>query len=289
MQSILILFTQSPAVFYLLVAIFSLCIGSFLNVVIYRTPLILQREWQNECQHYLNPDKNLPKQETFNLSLPASHCPQCQHALCWYHNIPLVSWLLLAGKCYFCKKPIGVRYPLVELLTLICSLCVAYVFGPTLQMLAGLIFTWTLITLSFIDFDSQLLPDRFTLPLAAAGLLLNSFTLYTTPSSAIWGYVVGFLSLWSVYMLFKLLRNKEGMGFGDFKLLAALGAWLGLSMLPLIILLSSCVGAIIGMILLKIRKADLPFAFGPYLAAAGWIALLWGDKIMAYYLSYAMP
>lgn len=283
------LFTQYPAMFYLLVAIFSLCIGSFLNVVIYRTPIIMQQQWHDECQQYINPEYIQPEQPRFNLSLPASHCPECQHPLCWYHNIPLLSWLLLVGKCHYCQHPISIRYPLVELLTLLCSICVAYVFGPSLHMLAGLGLTWTLIALAFIDLDTQLLPDRYTVPLAAAGLLLNSFSLYTTPQLAIWGYIIGFLCLWSVYYLFKLFTGKEGMGYGDFKLLAALGAWIGPMLLPLIILLSSLVGAIIGIVLLKIRKENLPFAFGPYIAFAGWIAFLWGEKIMDFYLGYAMP
>lgn len=282
------LFTQYPAMFYLLVAIFSLCIGSFLNVVIYRTPIMMQQQWQEEYLSDQDPEYT-SIQATFNLSLPASHCPNCQHPLRWYHNIPLLSWLLLAGKCHYCQHPIGIRYPLVELLTLLCSVCVAYVLGPSLQMLAGLGLTWTLIALAFIDFDTQLLPDRYTAPLAAAGLLLNSFSLYTTPQLSIWGYVIGFLSLWSVYYLFKLFTGKEGMGYGDFKLLAALGAWMGPMLLPLIILLSSCVGAIIGIVLLKIRQENLPFAFGPYIAIAGWIAFLWGERIMDFYLGYAMP
>lgn len=282
------LFTQYPAMFYLLVAIFSLCIGSFLNVVIYRTPIMMQQQWQEEYLSDQDPEYT-PIQTTFNLSLPASHCPNCQHPLRWYHNIPLLSWLLLAGKCHYCQHPIGIRYPLVELLTLLCSVCVAYVLGPSLQMLAGLGLTWSLIALAFIDFDTQLLPDRYTAPLAAAGLLLNSFSLYTTPQLSIWGYVIGFLSLWSVYYLFKLFTGKEGMGYGDFKLLAALGAWMGPMLLPLIILLSSCVGAIIGIVLLKIRQENLPFAFGPYIAIAGWIAFLWGERIMDFYLGYAMP
>lgn len=289
MQSTLIFFSQYPVMFYFLVALFSLCIGSFLNVVIYRTPIIMQQQWHDECQSYIDPAYTPSQQKIFNLSLPASHCPTCQHALRWYHNIPLVSWLLLAGKCHYCQHPIGMRYPLIELLTMLCSVCVAYVFGPSIQMLAGLGLTWALIALACIDLDTQLLPDRYTAPLAAAGLLLNSFSLYTSPQHAIWGYIIGFLCLWSVYYLFKLFTGKEGMGYGDFKLLAALGAWMGPMQLPLIILLSSCVGAIIGMVLLKIRKENLPFAFGPYIALAGWIAFLWGEKIMDAYLGYAMP
>ena len=284
MQAMIQFFVQSPVALYLFIAILSLCIGSFLNVVILRTVAIMQQEWQQECQLLLNPDTPIIAQQKLSLSHPASHCPKCQTAIRWYHNIPLLSWLLLRGKCYRCQTAISIRYPLIELLTMLCSLCVVAVFGPTLQMLAGLFFTWMLITLTFIDFDSQLLPDRFTLILAAVGLALNTENLFTTPSLAIWGYVIGFLSLWVVYYGFKLVTGKEGMGYGDFKLLAALGAWLGPLMLPLVILLSSVLGVIIGIILLKIRKENQAFAFGPYIAIAGWIALLWGAPIMELYL-----
>lgn len=295
MQEIIQYFIQSPTALYLVVAIFSLCIGSFLNVVILRTVKIMQLEWEQECQMFLASERADTGQEatlaqpeaiTFNLSHPASHCPQCMTPIRWYHNIPVLSWLMLGGKCQHCRNPIGIRYPLIELLTMFCSLCVVYVFGPTFAMLAGLVLTWTLIALTFIDFDSQLLPDRFTLTLAAAGLVVNTLGLYhLNASTAVWGYVIGFLSLWLVYYVFKLITGKEGMGYGDFKLLAALGAWMGPLMLPLIILLSSALGAIIGMILLRIRKENLPFAFGPYIAIAGWIAFLWGEPLMQWYLS----
>lgn len=289
MHSLSILFTQFPLLFYLCIAILGLCMGSFLNVVIYRTPLILKRQWSDECKQYLNPDYQPEQRPSFNLSLPASHCPQCHHQLRWYHNIPLLSWLILKGRCANCQQPIGIRYPFIELLTMFCSLTVAYVLGANLAMLAGLGLTWTLIALTFIDFDHQLLPDTYTIPLAVTGLLLNSWNFYTTAQQAIWGYLIGFLSLWLVYYGFKYCTGKEGMGYGDFKLLAALGAWMGPIMLPLIILLSSSLGAIIGVILLKIHKESRPFAFGPYIAIAGWIAFLWGEKIMDYYLNYAMP
>lgn len=289
MQSLVILFTISPTLFYLIIAILGLCMGSFLNVVIYRTPLILKQRWTHECKQYLDPNFQPEPQQKFNLSLPASHCPQCQHKLKWYHNIPLFSWLILNGRCAYCKQSIALRYPLVELISMCCTVIVAYVYGPSLEMLAGFGLTWTLIALTFIDFDSQFLPDSYTIPLAMAGLLLNSWSLYTSPQQAIWGYLIGFLSLWLVYQGFKYFTGKEGMGYGDFKLLAALGAWMGPSMLALIILLSSSLGAIIGIILLKIHKESQPFAFGPYLAIAGWIAFLWGEKIMDYYWGYALP
>jgi leader peptidase (prepilin peptidase)/N-methyltransferase len=232
----------------------------------------------------LHPEQPIIDEDKLTLSKPASTCPKCHSPIRWYQNIPVISWLVLRGKCGTCQNPISIRYPFIELLTMVCSLIVAVVFGATIQMLLGLLLTWVLITLTFIDFDTQLLPDRFTLPLAALGLGINTFTIYTSPSSAIWGYLIGFLCLWIVYYLFKLITGKEGMGYGDFKLLAALGAWMGPMMLPLIILLSSVVGAIIGIILMKMRGENQPFAFGPYIAIAGWIAFLWGDQIMKVYL-----
>ncbi|GGI61216.1 type 4 prepilin-like proteins leader peptide-processing enzyme [Acinetobacter vivianii] len=232
----------------------------------------------------LNPEQPIIDQSKLTLSQPASTCPKCDSAIRWYQNIPVISWLALRGKCGTCQNPISIRYPFIELLTMLCSLVVVAVFGPTLKMLFGLVLTWVLITLTFIDFDTQLLPDRFTLPLAALGLGINSYAIYTSASLAIWGYIIGFLCLWIVYYIFKLITGKEGMGYGDFKLLAALGAWMGPMLLPLIVLLSSMVGAIIGIILMKMRGENQPFAFGPYIAIAGWIAFLWGDQIMKVYL-----
>ncbi|SUU05563.1 prepilin peptidase [Acinetobacter haemolyticus] len=284
MQQFLNYFIENPTALYLAVGLFSLCIGSFLNVVIFRTPRMMEQEWQQECQILLHPEQPIIEEEKLTLSQPASTCPKCHTPIRWYQNIPVISWLVLRGKCAACQNPISIRYPLIELLTMGCSLVVVAVFGPTLQMLFGLVLTWVLITLTFIDFDTQLLPDRFTLPLAALGLAINSFAIYTTANSAIWGYVIGFLCLWIVYYLFKIFTGKEGMGYGDFKLLAALGAWMGPMLLPLIVLLSSVVGAIIGIILLKMRGENQPFAFGPYIAIAGWIAFLWGDQIMKVYL-----
>lgn len=284
MQDLIQYFIQVPTALYIAVGILSLCIGSFLNVVIYRTPKMMEQEWRTDCQLLLHPEQPIIDESKITLSKPNSSCPKCQSPICWYQNIPVISWLILRGKCGSCQNPISIRYPLIELLTAVCSLTVVAVFGPTLQMLFGLIFTWVLITLTFIDFDTQLLPDRYTLPLAALGLGLNSYALYTSATASIWGYLLGFLCLWIVYYLFKVITGKEGMGYGDFKLLAALGAWMGPFMLPLIVLLSSVVGAIIGIILLKIRKENQPFAFGPFIAIAGWIAFLWGDQIMKIYL-----
>jgi len=268
-----------------LVALLGLCVGSFLNVVIYRMPKMMQQGWRNECQLFLHPEQQFSPEPAMTLSRPASSCPSCGHRIRWYENIPLVSWLMLRGKCSQCGTPISWRYPLVELGTMLASLLVFISFGATLTMLAALGLTWALIALAGIDFDTQLLPDRITLPLAAAGLWVNTQGLFTTPSLAIWGYVLGFLALWSVYIVFKLVTGKEGMGYGDFKLLAALGAWLGPMMLPLIILLSSVIGAVIGIIIMRVKKQNLPFAFGPYIAIAGWVALLWGAQIVSAYLS----
>lgn len=275
---------QTPIALYLVVGVVSLCIGSFLNVVIYRTPKMMEQEWQQECTMLLHPEQAIIDESKLTLSQPASTCPQCKTKIRWFQNIPIISWLFLKGKCGSCENPIGIRYPLIELLTAVSSLMVVAVYGPSIQMLFGLILTWMLIALTFIDFDTQLLPDRYTLTLAGLGLALNSYSIYVSPSSAIWGYIIGFLCLWTVYYLFKVITGKEGMGYGDFKLLAALGAWMGPLLLPLIVLLSSLVGAIIGIILLKIRKENQPFAFGPYIAIAGWIAFLWGGKIMTAYL-----
>ncbi|QIO07050.1 prepilin peptidase [Acinetobacter shaoyimingii] len=284
MHELTALFIEYPIYLYITVGIISLCIGSFLNVVIYRTPKMMEQEWKQDCQMLLHPEQAIIDESKITLSKPDSSCPKCKQPIRWYQNIPVISWLALRGKCGSCKNPISIRYPLIELLTAICSLIVVWVYGPTLQAFFGVILTWVLIALTFIDFDTQLLPDRYTLPLAALGLGINSYAIYTTPTSAIWGYIIGFLCLWIVYYLFKIITGKEGMGYGDFKLLAALGAWMGPMLLPLIILLSSCVGAMIGIILLKVKKENQPFAFGPYIAIAGWIAFLWGDQIMKAYL-----
>ena len=284
MQELIAYFIDNPTALYIAVGLLSLCIGSFLNVVIYRTPKMMEQEWRQDCQMFLHPEQAIIDESKLTLSKPASTCPKCRTEIRWYQNIPVISWLVLRGKCGSCQNPISIRYPLIELLTALASLVIVSVFGPTLQMLFGLLLTWILIALTFIDFDTQLLPDRYTLTLAALGLGINSYAIYISPTSAIWGYIIGFLCLWIVYYLFKIITGKEGMGYGDFKLLAALGAWMGPLMLPLIVLLSSLVGAIIGIVLLKIRKENQPFAFGPYIAIAGWIAFIWGEPIMKAYL-----
>lgn len=285
MQDVVQLLINTPWLLTVVIAVLGLCIGSFLNVVIYRLPKIMEQEWRYECAILLN--GSATETPVLTLSKPASTCPKCQHKIRWYENIPLISWIVLGGKCSTCKASIGIRYPVVELITMFASIVVVMTFGPTFKMLAALVLTWVLIALTGIDFDTQLLPDSLTLPLAGLGLLVNTQGLFTSPTQSIWGYVIGFLVLWLVYIVFKLITGKEGMGYGDFKLLAALGAWLGPLMLPMIILLSSLVGAIIGIVLLKIRNENQPFAFGPFLAIAGWIALIWGNELMILYLGHA--
>lgn len=281
----LLLLQQSEMTAIIVFAILGLCVGSFLNVVIYRTPLMLEQQWLHECQCLLNPYQHIEPEPAITLSRPASRCPHCGHFIRWYENIPVISWLiLLRGKCSDCGTPISFRYPLVEIITAILSVLVIVKFGVTLKGGSALILTWVLIALTGIDFDKQLLPDRFTLPLAGLGLLVNTQSLFVSPTQAIWGYVIGFLCLWVVYQLFLLITGKEGMGYGDFKLLAGLGAWLGPMMLPLIILLSSVIGTIVGVILIKQSGESKPFAFGPYIAIAGMVALLYGHDILQWYL-----
>lgn len=274
--------------FVLSAALLGLLVGSFLNVVIYRLPIMMQREWRAQAREYLEcPPEQIS--ERFNLLLPSSRCPHCGHRIRSWENIPLVSWLALRGKCSSCRAPISSRYPLVELACGLLSGYVAWHFGLTWQAGAMLFLTWGLVAMSMIDIDHQLLPDSLVLPLLWLGLILNGFGLFVSLESALWGAVAGYLSLWSVYWLFKLVTGKEGMGYGDFKLLAMLGAWGGWQVLPLTILLSSVVGAVLGTILLRVQRAEssTPIPFGPYLAIAGWIALLWGDRITESYLQFA--
>jgi leader peptidase (prepilin peptidase)/N-methyltransferase len=274
--------------FVLFALLIGLLIGSFLNVVVYRLPLMLERDWKTQAREILALPSE-PQQATFNLILPNSQCPQCGHEIRPWENIPLLSFLALRGKCSSCKTPISKRYPLVELACGLLSAYVAWHFGFTWQTAGMLLLTWGLLAMSLIDADHQLLPDALVLPLLWLGLIANYFGLYASLGDAVWGAVAGYLSLWSVYWLFKLVTGKEGMGYGDFKLLAMLGAWGGWQVLPLTILLSSLVGAILGLIMLRLRNAETstPIPFGPYLAIAGWIALLWGDQITGTYLQIA--
>ena len=293
MQSIIEVM-QSQLWFYLTtVGLVSLCVGSFLNVVIYRLPLMMQREWQSECRLLLGDELNTnqakPKNtsEPFNLVKPNSTCPKCKTAIKPWQNIPIISWLILKGKCASCSNPISIRYPAIEAITALLSLVVAYTFGATEQALLYIVITWALVALTFIDIDHMLLPDQLTLPLVWLALIAAVAGITITPSDAIMGAAFGYLSLWSVFWLFKLLTGKEGMGYGDFKLLALFGALLGWQSLLTIILLSSVVGAIIGIALLSIQGKDkaTPIPFGPYLAIAGWITLLWGNQLQSAYFN----
>ncbi|MCS3768735.1 leader peptidase (prepilin peptidase)/N-methyltransferase [Aeromonas hydrophila] len=280
-------FHSLPWLYFSLVFLFSLMIGSFLNVVIHRLPIMLEREWQAEYLGYFNPEALPQQEERYNLMVPRSACPHCGHAITAMENIPLLSWLWLKGRCRECQAPISARYPLVELLTALLSLVVAATFAPGWGLLAALLLTWVLLALTFIDLDKMLLPDQLTLPLLWGGLLFNLAGGFAPLADAVIGAMAGYLVLWSLYWAFKLLTGKEGMGYGDFKLLAALGAWLGWQALPIVLLLSSLVGAFIGigLILLRNHHQNKPIPFGPYLAIAGWIALLWGDTITRWYLT----
>ena len=273
-----------------------LCVGSFLNVVIHRTPLMMVAAWRQECSQFMAEQADMPPEHTqplanivaadpsITLSTPASRCPHCAHKIKWYENVPLISWLILRGRCSDCKAAIGLRYPIVELVTALLSMLVIYQFGVSAAGLSALILVWALVALTGIDFDTQLLPDRLTFPLAGLGLAVNSQGWFVSPTQSIWGLLLGFLSLWVVVKIFYLITKKHGMGQGDFKLLAVLGAWLGPTMLPLIILLSSLLGSIVGIILMKKQGESRPFAFGPYIAIAGIIALLYGQDIVNWYL-----
>lgn len=288
-MSLATIFQSHPPVFIALIGLLGLMIGSFLNVVIYRLPIMMQRNWKKECTEYLELEPDAQNEERFDLILPRSRCPHCNTPIHAYQNIPIFSYLVLRGKCAHCKAPISIRYPLIEALTGILSAVVAWHFGYSGETLFALLLTWSLIALSAIDIDHQLLPDSITVPLLWLGLVLSLFNLFTDSHASIIGAVAGYLSLWSVYQLFKWATGKEGMGYGDFKLLALFGAWLGWQHLPVIILFSSLVGAIAGILMIITVKRDhaLPIPFGPYLAAAGWLALLWGDTFNRIYLDAA--
>lgn len=261
-----------------------LCVGSFLNVVIHRLPKIMEQEWQAQCAELHGESASTAEQ--LSLAKPRSRCPACGHQITALENIPVLSYLLLKGKCSGCGIPISARYPTIEILTGLFSAYTAWHFGPTLQAAGALLLVWSLIALAAIDFDTQLLPDAITLPLLWLGLAFNLADTYVDLPAAVVGAMAGYLALWTVFWLFKLATGKEGMGYGDFKLLAALGAWLGWQMLPTIILLSSVVGAFVGitMIIVARRGRNVPIPFGPYLAAAGAIALFWGPQLTQSYL-----
>lgn len=278
-------FLEDPLAFIPLATLVGLFVGSFLNVVIHRLPKMMEREWEAQAAELRG--EELPGEtERFNLAFPRSRCPHCGGGIGALDNIPLFSYLILRGRCRHCGASIGSRYPIVELLTAVLSGFAAWHFGFGLAAVGAILFIWAMIALAFIDLDTQLLPDQITLPLLWAGLAFNLAGTYTELPSAVIGAMAGYLALWSVYWLFKLVTGKEGMGYGDFKLLGAIGAWLGWQVLPLTILLSSLVGAVVGITLIALarHKRSVPIPFGPYLAAAGVIALFWGDTITSSYL-----
>lgn len=287
------LFAESPGIFIAVVFAFALMIGSFLNVVIFRLPLMMQRDWREQCEELAGePAPTLPEGR-FNLVVPRSRCPSCGAPIKAWQNIPVLSYLLLGAQCANCRESISVRYPLVEILTAALAAICAWHFGFGWEALLAIGLTCALVAISLIDADHQLIPDSIVIPLLWVGLFMSLFhplsgaqTLFIAPSDAIIGALAGYLSLWSVYQVFKLVTGKEGMGYGDFKLLAALGAWLGWQLLHVIILMSAVVGAIVGIAMVVFRGRDrrVPIPFGPYLAAAGWIAMLWGERLWNAYL-----
>jgi leader peptidase (prepilin peptidase) / N-methyltransferase len=267
------------------VSVLGLIMGSFLNVVIHRLPIMLQREWEKDCAEYF---KNIApvKYKIINLITPRSHCPKCSTPISWWQNIPVISYILLHGKCNHCENIIPSRYPLVELLSCLTAFLVALHFGISIKTFVLLILTWSLIAMVFIDLEHQLLPDNITLPLLWLGLLLNTNNVFVTPENAIIGAVSGYLCLWLIAYVFKLIRKVDGMGHGDFKLLSVFGAWLGWQVLPLILFGASLVGGIVGITLILSKKLQFtkPLAFGPYLAVVGWLAFFWGSDALNWYL-----
>jgi len=279
------IFNTYPSSFPVVAGIFGLVVGSFLNVVIFRLPKMLQKEWKQQCEEFLEQEsKN--EDEAYNLSTPSSSCPHCNHKIKPWENIPVISYLFLRGRCSSCKNSISLRYPIIELVCGLMSGFVAWEFGFSIEALAAIFLTWILITLSMIDYDTKLLPDIITLPILWLGILLNINGTFTSLENSVIGAIAGYLSLWSIYQVHHFFTGKEGMGFGDFKLLALLGAWLGWQSLLMIVLLSSLVGAIVGISLIIFLGRDrmLPIPFGPYLASAGWISLVWGEQLLQLYM-----
>ncbi len=285
-QLLLQLQQQAPVTAYCIYLFFGLSIGSFLNVVVHRLPIMLKQEWQSEARLLLDvqvPDKQESKR--YNLVTPRSACPACGQPISAIHNIPLISYLLLKGRCASCQARIALRYPLLELVTGVATVTVISVLGPTMQGMLACLLTYSLIALSQIDFETKLLPDDITLPILWLGLIANMYDTFTDLQSAVIGAVLGYLALWTVYQGFRVITGKEGMGFGDFKLLALLGAWLGWQALTFIILMSSIIGTLVGVTLILLgRDRNDAIPFGPYLAGAGWISLLWGDILLSRYL-----
>ncbi len=285
------IFRALPGFYIGTMLVFGLLVGSFLNVVIYRLPKMMEADWRRQCLEFLHPEQGESEvaKPRYSLISPRSACPACGHKITAIENIPIFSYLALRGKCAACKAPISMRYPAVEALTAVLTVCVAWNFGVAWTAFFAIPFTWALIALAFIDADTTLLPDDITLPLLWLGLLVNVDGLFVPISSAVVGAAAGYLLLWSVFWMFKLVTGKEGMGYGDFKLLAAIGAWLGWQMLPLVILVSAIVGTVVGIIgiVLKGRDKGAKLPFGPYLAAAGFVAMIWGHQLNAWYLGRA--
>ncbi|MDO6487280.1 A24 family peptidase [Colwellia sp. 6_MG-2023] len=289
-EQTLLFFQQSPLLYYIFVALFSLIIGSFLNVVIYRLPQMMHNTWYTDCREFLADElKDIPAKKItpLSLSIPNSTCPMCDHKIRFYENIPVISWLLLGGKCSQCKNSIAARYPLVEVATSVLSVIIALKFGVSIETLLLLILTWGLICLTLIDFDHMLLPDQIVMPLLWLGLLVNLQGIFVPLADAVIGAALGYMSLFSIFWLFKLLTGREGMGHGDFKLFALFGAWAGWQLLPLLILMASVVGALVGisLMLFKNHRREQAIPFGPYLAVSGWITLLWGQGIWVWYIA----
>ena len=290
------IFEAWPVTLFIVAGLLGLVVGSFLNVVAYRIPIMMERTWRAQCDELksqpFTPPAHIADGSRFDLWWPPSTCPGCGSAIAAQHNLPVVGFVWLKGRCARCGAKISARYPIVEALAAILALAVAYVFGPSWQTVAALGFAWTLLALTLIDLDHKLLPDSLTLPLLWAGLLVNvpfsAEGLFAPLSSSVIGAAAGYLSLWSVYKLFKLITGKEGMGYGDFKLLAAIGAWLGWQLLPVVILLSAVVGSVVGIALIVFggRSSQTAIPFGPYLAAAGLIAMLWGDRLVQLYQTW---
>lgn len=294
MEWILNCYNNFPGLYYTYIFMLGLLVGSFLNVVIYRLPVMMEKEFKKDYLEYFDAESEelakLNAEPKFNLVVPRSRCPKCGHLISAMENIPVISWLFLRGKCRKCKLPISFRYPSIELLSAVLTLTVAFFFPPSWKLLGAILLTWALISLSFIDFDKMLLPDEITQPFLWLGLVINTVDGFVTVKSAVIGAVLGYISLWSVYWGFKLITGKEGMGYGDFKLMAVIGAWFGYQMLPLAVLMSALVGAVIGItykIVVK-ESASKPIPFGPYIAVTCYVIMLWGGPINNWYLSLMM-
>ncbi len=282
------LYQQLPILYYIYIFLIGLMVGSFLNVVIYRLPVMMERAFKRDYLEYFDPDNEelRKKQERFNLMVPRSRCPKCGHMITAWENIPVLSWIILGGKCHKCKLPISFRYPAIESLSGILTLISAFILPPSWQLLGSFIIIWSFIALSFIDFDKMLLPDEMTLPLIWLGLIFNYFGIFVELHDALIGAVVGYLFLWSFYWIFKLCTGKEGMGYGDFKLMSLIGAWFGWQVLPASIMLSALAGAIVGIpyLILTNKGKSRPLPFGPYIAIAGIVVMWWGTDINNWYL-----